>query len=365
MDASAVAESRAIHRATGPTFFLATRFLPRRVRRATYVLYAFFRLADEVVDDPGPASIDERKRRLQAIRRAVLGDREPTHPVLAAFRDLRREAAIPRSEVEVFLDAMATDLERDRYETRADLEAYMRGSSTAVAFMLLAVMDPDEPGLARPHARALGEAFQLTNFLRDVREDVLDRDRIYLPATVLDAHGSSQDELARLEPTRGIQAAVADELRRTEELYRIGVAGIRYLPRECQFPVLLAAVLYADHHRLIREQGFDVVSNAPSLSTPRKLWLVLATAGRWAFDRDPVSVFFDVSTVPRDSADDSLTDRVRRGGSRVRTVHESSSGESATDGAAASSTTSTEQRRDRFASLSSIKRSLTALLGVE
>lgn len=70
---------------------------------------------------------------------------------------------------------MATDIETSRYDTYADLEAYMRGSAAAVGVMMTAIMEPDMEEAALPHAVKLGEAFQLTNFLRDVREDILDR----------------------------------------------------------------------------------------------------------------------------------------------------------------------------------------------
>lgn len=159
-------------------------------------------------------------------------------------------------------------------------------------------MDPDDPETALPHAAALGEAFQLTNFLRDVREDIEDRNRIYLPLETLHEHGVTEDQIRNLEMSRGFAAAMQAELARTEEKYRKGVAGIKYLPRDCQFPVLLAAVLYADHHRLIRKVGYDTLTNEPSLSLPRKLYLVARTYWRWTrTGGDPETVFHAVSGI--------------------------------------------------------------------
>ena len=86
-----LAESKSIHRQTGKTFYFATRLLPRRVRQATYVLYAFFRVADEVVDDPGEASPEAQRERLVEIREAALGNRETNDPVLSAFSEVREE----------------------------------------------------------------------------------------------------------------------------------------------------------------------------------------------------------------------------------------------------------------------------------
>ena len=259
-----LAESRSIHRQTGKTFYFATRLLPQRVRQATYVLYAFFRVADEVVDDPGGASPEEQRERLVEIREAALGNRGTDDPVLSAFSEVREEYGIPDEEVELFIDAMLTDIDKSRYETYEDLEAYMRGSAAAVGVMMTIIMETDDLETALPPARKLGEAFQLTNFVRDVGEDIADRNRIYLPLETLETHGADAETLEARRFTDEIGDAIEHEMRRAEGLYREGVTGIKYLPRDCQLPVLTAAVLYADHHRLVRERGYDTVTATPS-----------------------------------------------------------------------------------------------------
>jgi len=317
-----VAASKAIHRTTGRTFYVATRLLPRRVRRATYVLYAFFRIADEVVDDAGDASADRQRATLERLRAEGLGERPTTDPVLAAFRELRERNGIADADVEEFVAAMEVDVEKRRYDTYRELEAYMGGSAVAVANMMTAIMRPADPELARPHAAALGEAFQLTNFLRDVREDVVERDRIYLPRTTRDAFGVDDDQVVALRMSEGFAGVMRTELDRTEALYRHGVAGIRLLPRDCQFPVLLAAVLYAEYHRLIRRQGYDVLSTPPTLSRSRTLLLYVRTRWQWFRHRDPETVFYAVSPVEPGSFDDraretTLLAPVRRSVSRL------------------------------------------------
>ena len=318
VDNSQLAESKSIHRRTGKTFYYATRLLPERVRRATYVLYAFFRISDEVVDsaeerpedgrsgfDGGTSNVaSERQReRLLTIREQALGREPADEPVLAAFDEFRREVGIEAAEVELFIDAMLTDIEKTRYATYDELETYMRGSAGAVGEMMTSVMGPDDRAEARPHARTLGEAFQLTNFLRDVREDIVERGRIYLPQTTLAACGVTDDQLERFEVDEGFRDVMRHELRRAEGLYREGVAGIGTLPKDCQFPVLLASVLYADHHRLIRERNYDVLSVTPQLSTLRKLTLVAKTRALWALstEKDPERVFARVSGIPMGS----------------------------------------------------------------
>ncbi|MEF8780028.1 MAG: phytoene/squalene synthase family protein [Haloferacaceae archaeon] len=290
-----VARSKAIQQRTGKTFHVATRLLPARVREATYVLYAFFRVADEVVDHPDGASPAEQREELERIRRAALGEDPTDDPVLAAFSELRVEHGISEEDVNVFVDAMVTDIEKSQYETYEELEVYMDGSAAAVGRMMTDVMDPDNREEALPHATALGEAFQLTNFLRDVREDVVERDRIYLPQSTLSEHGVTEKQIRAFRTDADFEAAMRAELRRAEQLYRNGVAGIKYLPRDCQLAVLLSAVLYADHHRLIRERGYDVLSETPQLSLPRKLYLLAKTRWKWFWNKDPETVFRDVA----------------------------------------------------------------------
>jgi phytoene synthase len=299
VDSSQLAESKEIHRKTGRTFYYATRLLPDRVRQATYVLYAFFRVADEVVDDADADTTPaEQREQLDAIREAALGG-ATDDAVLAAFSELRDRYDIPDQEIDVFIDAMLTDIEKSRYETYSELESYMRGSASAVGVMMTYVMDPDEQEAALSHAQRLGEAFQLTNFIRDVGEDIVDRDRIYLPVETLDEYAITESQIQTQTYDETYAAAIERELRRAESLYREGVAGIKYLPRDCQLPVLTAAVLYADHHRLIRRLDRDTLTQTPSLSPTRKALLVAKTWLYWRWHKDPEAVFARVSAVPK------------------------------------------------------------------
>ncbi|MFO7926735.1 MAG: phytoene/squalene synthase family protein [Halobacteriota archaeon] len=298
VDSSQLAQSKSIHRETGKTFYYATRLLPERVRHPTYVLYAFFRVADEVVDNPNGSTPAEQHDRLIEIREAALGREATDDPVLNAFSELRGRYGIPDEEIERFINAMRTDIEKSRYETYDELESYMRGSAAAVGVMMTIIMETDDTDAALPKARRLGEAFQLTNFLRDVGEDIADRDRIYLPETTLEECGADPNDIERHRFTKELGTAIKREMRRAEDLYREGVPGIKYLPVDCQLPVLTAAILYADHHRLIRNLDYDTVTETPSISTVRKLVLVAKTRWYWMWHKDPEVVFAKVSEVP-------------------------------------------------------------------
>ena len=291
-----VARGKRIQRRTGKTFHVATRLLPERIRHPTYVLYGFFRIADEVVDAADTAPPDEQRAELDRLRRAALGEEATDDPVLEAFAAVCDEHGIPDADVNAFVDAMASDIDTDRYETYEQLESYMDGSAAAVGRMMTAIMelDGEAESKALPHATKLGEAFQMTNFIRDVREDVVERDRVYLPLETLRRHGVSESQILDLEFDDGVATAIREELARTERLYEEGVAGIKYLPEDCQLAVLLAAVLYADHHRLIRDLGHDTVSTTPELSFVRKISLLVRTRWKWQWNNDPEAVFYEM-----------------------------------------------------------------------
>jgi len=324
MTRRSVKTSKEIHRRTGKTFYVATRLLPERTRQATYALYAFFRIADDIVDRPDPPDAETQRQHLEAIRAAAKGTSPPRgvlsetdREVLGTFRSLAEEADIDPAEVDVFIDAMAQDIDRARYDTYDELRGYMRGSAAAVANMMLSVMDPPERDRAKPHARSLAEAFQLTNFVRDVREDICEYDRVYLPQETLERHDVTEAQLRRQEMTDDVAAVVRTELHRTESLYRHGVAGIRYLPEDCQFAVLLSAVLYADHHRKIRQLGYDVLEGDASLTMTRRLWLLARTWYHWRRTRDPEATFYAASAIPEDGPKTSHPDPQLRPGHAI------------------------------------------------
>jgi phytoene synthase len=112
-----VARSKRIQRRTGKTFHVATRVLPERIRRPTYVLYGFFRIADEIVDAPDTGPPDEQRAELERLRRAALGEERTDDPVLDAFATVCAERGIDEADVHAFVDAMASDIDTDRYET--------------------------------------------------------------------------------------------------------------------------------------------------------------------------------------------------------------------------------------------------------
>lgn len=274
--AAAYEACRRINARHGRTYFLATRLLPPDRRPAIHALYGFARVADEIVDRPGVPDL-ERIRALEALTeslRQALSGSTPADPVLLALSDTVHRYRIRPELFTAFLDSMRMDLTVTDYATFADLAGYMHGSAGVIGLQLLPVFGTVCPrDEAAPAAQALGEAFQLTNFLRDVGED-LDRGRVYLPAEELAAFGVDRDRLrwayrnGRADPR--IRRALAHLVAVTRAGYRVAEAGIPLLRPESRPCVRTAATLYRGILDEIVAADYDVLRRRVAVPTYRR-----------------------------------------------------------------------------------------------
>lgn len=261
---------RRLHRRYGTTYYFATARFPAETRRRVHALYGFVRVPDEWVDNP---SGEDPCRLLASYRaelqRGLTGAR-PEHPALRAFCDVAREVGIAHEEPLCFLDAMAMDLSVARYPDYGALERYMRGSAAAVGLMMCDVLRAGDDAAMRASARALGNAMQLTNFLRDVGEDSR-RGRIYLPQDELAAFGVGEEEILAGQVTERFVRLAKFQVERARELYAVADRGIPMLPPEARKPVRLARVLYSRILDRIEARGYDVFGGRARTSKVEKL----------------------------------------------------------------------------------------------
>jgi phytoene synthase len=251
----------------GTTYFWGAALLPRARRRHVYAIYALCRLADDIVDLPG-GTHDVVKERLQLFAhtfRTALMERTSSDPVIAAIVRTVITCGIEPECFDRFFGAMAMDLTVGSYETWEDLCGYMEGSAAVIGEMMLPVLEPLDPAAKGP-ARALGLAFQLTNFLRDVDED-LDRGRVYLPQADLRRFGV---DLARRRATAEFRALMQYEIERNRALYDFADAGIGMLPSRSARCVGNARILYSQILDRIEQRGYDVFSGRVRVPTWRK-----------------------------------------------------------------------------------------------
>ena len=274
---------REINAHHGRTFFLATRLLAPSQRPAVHALYGFSREADDIVDEINPTLDTEiRAKRLQRLadRFRGGGDDDRHDPVLTAITDTARRYRIAPELFDDFLESMRMDLTVTDYPDRAALNRYMKGSAEAIGLQLLPVLGTVGPSeAAAPYAAALGRAFQLTNFLRDIDEDLV-RQRIYLPADELAAYDVDRDLLMWCHRNRRTDARVRRALAAqhgiTRDIYRFARAGVSMLAPRSRPCVAAAFTLYSEILNRIEAMDFAVFSRRATVGTPRRLQVALA-----------------------------------------------------------------------------------------
>ncbi|GAA5177292.1 phytoene/squalene synthase family protein [Rugosimonospora acidiphila] len=283
---------RALHRHHGRTYYLATLLLPKWKRRHVHALYGFTRYADEIVDAFDDTAPDRRAARLRE-----WGDRffsgELDDPLLPAVLHTIEIFGLDRGDFDRFLRSMAMDLTVSAYQTYDEVLGYMEGSAAAIGTMMLPIlMAGDGPGggagggvdalrgPAREPARQLGIAFQLTNFIRDVGED-LERDRLYLPLEDLARFGVSVDDLRAAKragvATEPIRALIAFEVDRAREHYARAAVGVTMLAPTSQACIRTALLLYRGILDEVARAGYDVLARRATVPGSRRLRVAAAS----------------------------------------------------------------------------------------
>lgn len=241
---------RVLHKRHGRTYYLATHLLPAWKRRHVHALYGFARYADEIVDRFDGATPAQRAAHLHAWALAFtagLAGAPVDDPVLPAVLHTIAVFDLDRADFTLFLRSMAMDLTVTGYSTYADLLDYMEGSAAVIGAMMLPILGTRDRAAALRPARELGRAFQLTNFVRDIGEDI-HRGRVYLPQDDLDRFGVSRADLveaARLgRASEAIGRLVAFEVDRARVHYRAAEAGIALLDVGSRGCIRTAFLLY-------------------------------------------------------------------------------------------------------------------------
>lgn len=280
---------RTVNARHGKTFFLATRLLAPRQRPAVHALYGFARGADDILDDFDARSAEERAEQLQQLSgrlfTSLVENRYNSHdPTLTAVVHTARRYDISWDLFDDFLASMRMDLTVTDYPDRKALERYMYGSAEVIGLQLLPVLGTAGAREdAAPYAAALGKAFQLTNFLRDVDED-LERGRVYLPADELAAHDVDRELLSWCQANRRtdprVRAALAEQHAITRGVYaqaRPGIAALAPRSRPC---VAAAFTLYSEILERIEAIDFEVFTHRATVGKPRRLAVAAAGIGK-------------------------------------------------------------------------------------
>ena len=260
----------------GRTYFLATRLLTPAQRPAVHALYGFARYADDILDDlSSDATVADRAARLERLAARFADGDAASEPVLPAVLHTAAEYRIPVVLFEEFLTAMRMDLTITDYPDRPALNRYMRGSAEVIGLQMLPILGTVGPLRdAVPGAEALGRAFQLTNFLRDVSED-LERNRVYLPADELAAFGVDRELLTWCHDNRRTEPRVRRALEAqhaiTRDIYREAHKAIALLAPQSRPCVTAAFTLYSEILDRIEDIDFEVFSQRATVGMGRRL----------------------------------------------------------------------------------------------
>jgi phytoene synthase len=271
---------REVARREARNFYYGFILLPPDKRAGIYAAYAFSRRADDSVDDGG--SPPEQAAAVAALREqldAAVGAEPPgDDPVLVALADTIRRFAIPREHLDALIDGVEMDLTVSRYADDDALRVYcdrVAGAVGLVSLHIFGFADPAAPG----HAEELGVGLQIVNIMRDVAEDA-ERDRIYLPADAMAAHGVTEEQIKAGAATPGFKALMAEQGARAHAFIARGERLLPLLDRRSRMCVAMLSGLYRQILTEIEARDYDVMGGRISLSGGQKLALMARrTAG--------------------------------------------------------------------------------------
>jgi len=247
------------------SFSKGISMLSKKYRDPVYAVYGFVRIADEIVDtfhDHEKEVLLEKyiQETYDSIDRGL-----GTNPVLHSFQWAVNKYGIGRDLIQAFFDSMLMDLEPSRHDTQS-YEQYIFGSAEVVGLMCLQIFYHDEQGKfedLKKYARKLGEAFQKVNFLRDIKSDLTERERVYFP------------ELKPEKFTPEMKKLIEKDIKQS---FLDSKDGIRALKKEARFGVYLAYQYYFRLYKIIERTDIDtLMSKRMSVSTLSKLWLLISS----------------------------------------------------------------------------------------
>jgi 15-cis-phytoene synthase len=283
--AMAYSVCRGITRSQAKNFYYAFLVLPKRKREALCAVYAFMRRCDDITDDT-TVTFEERRLKLEtwldALHRAQQG--EPTDdPILLALTDAQRRYTIPAGLLDELAMGTAMDVVDSaavnqtsatpaltiQYRTFDDLKVYCYRVASVVGLVCIHIFGYRDPA-AEPLAEQCGLAFQLTNIIRDVKEDAA-MGRVYLPEEDLVKFGLSAEGLLATPDVARFRPLLAFEADRARELYQAGDQLIPYIAEDSQPALWVLINIYRKLLEKIAERQYDVFTAKVSLTVTEKL----------------------------------------------------------------------------------------------
>lgn len=264
------------------TFYLTSFFLPKDKRLASYVIYAVCRLSDESVDNACEGD-EERKSTLEAIGDRIglaFSDNELKDPLLFCFRKMVQKYHVPKEYFDELLDGMAMDLTVTRYQNFHELYDYSYKVAGVIGLIMTKIFDAHDPE-AEKHAIELGIALQLTNILRDIKEDFA-RGRIYLPQTEMKRFEMTDADIARETVDERFKYLMRFQIERARDYFCRASQGLRLIrDGKSRFTAFLILEFYAGILKEIEKNGFDIYTKRAFVPWHKKFFGFFPLLGRF------------------------------------------------------------------------------------
>jgi len=261
---------------SGSSFYYSFLFLPVEQRRAITALYAFCREVDDIVDECSDPAVAHRKLDWwqEEIEKCFAG--KPRHPVSLALQQPVRSYNLPAEYFQEIIDGMRMDLQQNRYETFSELALYCHRVAGVVGLLSAEIFGYRHRDTLK-YAGELGTAFQLTNILRDVREDA-ERGRIYLPLDELLQYRINPRDLLDVRVPDGLQEMLGFQAQRARRYYRRAMSHLPPADRYAQRSGLIMAEIYRTLLDEMEADEFRVMQQRLNLTPLRKFWIAWKTA---------------------------------------------------------------------------------------
>ena len=261
--------------ASGSSFYYAFLFLPPPKRAAITAFYAFCREVDDVVDDVADPSVAASKLAWWAGEVGQLFAGQPSHPVMRALQPHIEPYNITAAHLTAVIEGCQMDLQQNRYLDYPALERYCHLVAGVVGEVAARIFGQTTDATTA-YAHAMGQAFQLTNIIRDVGEDAM-RGRIYLPVNELQQFDVKANDILKRVYSEQFVALMQFQADRAHQLYDQALAMLPAQDKRTQKPGLMMANIYRALLREIERDGFQVLHQRTSLTPIRKLWLAWKT----------------------------------------------------------------------------------------
>ena len=264
--------------ASGSSFYYSFLFLPAEQRRAIMALYAFCREVDDVVDECSDRDVARRKLDWWREEIAACFSGQPKHPVTSALASALQSYNLPAEYFQEIIDGMNMDLEQQRYESFSELALYCHRVAGVVGLLSAEIFGYQQRATLK-YAESLGTAFQLTNIIRDVREDA-GRGRIYLPLDELLEYRINPHDLLSGEINDALPPLLRFQAERADSYYQRALGQLPDQDRYAQRSGLIMTAIYQTLLSEIQADGYQVMQHRIRLTPVRKLWIAWTTARR-------------------------------------------------------------------------------------